>query len=29
MVMRHDTGVQWLTLPLRLDAFLLTWEQLE
>jgi hypothetical protein len=29
VVMRHDSEVQWLTLPVRLDEFLLTWEQLE
>jgi hypothetical protein len=29
VVMRHDTGVQWLTLPVRLAEFFLNWEQLE
>jgi hypothetical protein len=28
-VLRYDTGVAWITLPLRLDEFLLTWEQFE
>jgi hypothetical protein len=28
-VIRHDTGLQWVTLPIRLDTFLLTWDQLE
>lgn len=29
IVIRHDTGWQWLPLPTRLDTFLLTWEQHE